>query len=126
MSERGIDIKQYVEDRLQEWGTWAKKTELPRLGYKSNSNVESIIGKSSGEGVEIYDDASAEAMDKLINQLKREFPREGKAIIVYYSTTQDKPYMARKLSISIRTLSDRLKSGKTYLAGCLAHKVSGD
>ena len=112
--------KEYVESRLSEWGEWCKKTGIPSLGYKSNSNIASILGVNvQSSGAESFENSSAEEMEKLLLSLKCEYPNEAKAIIMFYSTNHDKTYIARKQKTSIRTLQRRILAGKEYLASKL-------
>jgi len=118
-------IKEYVESRLCEWGEWAKKTGLPRLGYPSSSSDASILGVNVQKGREQhYEDSSAEEMEVFILELGAHFPKERTAIVLYYSSREeDTAKIARNEKISIRVLQNRLKSGRTFLAGLLAHKL---
>jgi predicted DNA-binding protein (UPF0251 family) len=128
MSERGINLEEYVDNRLYEWGKWTGDTGIPRLFYSRISNVAAILeftGKTSRKNSQGSDSDQADETERWILSLMEVYPKESEAIILYYSSRGTHENIASTLKVSRRTFRRRVESGIKWIGeNCLKSSVT--
>jgi antitermination protein Q len=116
----------YIEERLEEWGKWARQGETAGLYYPTISNVGKVIGSGATFIDRNYkpdsDNPRAEEIDKLVSLYAKTHSFEAKLLQGYYVDSKPKEYLAKKFQISVTIFYERLKRAKAWLEGCLVTK----
>lgn len=116
----------YVDERLEEWGKWARQGESGGLYYSSMSNIAKI---SDAGGVFLErtcrndeDNPRAEETDKLVTAMARTHPTEARVLFAYYVQTGTQEFLARRMKMSVRLFFNKIKIAKAWLDGRMSIK----
>lgn len=117
----------YIEERLEEWGRWARQGESAGLYYPSRSNVGKIMDSGatfidrSFHGIE--ENPRAEEIDRLVCMYAKTHDLGAKILFIYYVQSKPRELVMSNLKITLAMFYDRMKMAKSWLEGCLSSKL---
>lgn len=119
------EFEDYIEERLIEWGNWARKGGgMPRY----IGNMEAIQNNGGvfikGTGIKtLSENKQAEEIDRIIGALKILHPQEAYILHAYYTINDSKEEVASFCRMKVRRFNDLLSRGKMWVESRLSEQL---